>query len=482
MNDHVEDDEDIDGSVRPTFAPRVLVHFVHGTWPHGPFSRVLSALGRRRPHPWFEAGSEFWFDLASKVHCRVEFQPFYWSGANSLRARLSAAQRLRDEMARVANVSLRDTCQLIIGHSHGGNIAVWAATEPQTSWGQRHQRAASECFGVATLGTPFLHLRQRFIERPHRSVLRLLQFYALMVLSGLALNMTTLFIGGSTPAQLVWPHPVPGSQWHWPELSNVAASLPGVLAGVLFAVLFLLASAFVRLQAIVEPVHASETGPRTALFESRPIPGLLVLRSPGDEAGALLASAQLGALLLSPVWWGLRKLLPLITRVVTNFRASLFLLILIVLAGPAFEVFLRLFLLDEPWSLAGESAISRHIVPQLLDGGWQWLRPLVVLSLPLGLAGLLMISLLGVLLLIGGIVLMPFGWELIASGLLLEATAEATPPGGTYAVETLHHDLRSEGLRHSMQHLDVTRDRLATWIDERYAEWRAAKAPRPATS
>ena len=190
MNDAI-DDEEIDdgldamalregyaGVVRPTFAPRVLVHLVHGTWPYGLLGRFIPALRHRRPPPWFEAGSEFWLDLAQKVHCKVELKPFHWSGANSLGARLSAAQRLRDDIAHVSNVSLRETCQLIIAHSHGGNIAAWAATEPRTSWGQTHRTKGSECFGVATLGTPFLHLRHRVSDPQHRYALDLLQTVA----------------------------------------------------------------------------------------------------------------------------------------------------------------------------------------------------------------------------------------------------------------------------------------------------------------
>jgi hypothetical protein len=492
VKDRVEDDEDIDdeldaqalregyaGVVRPTFAPRVLVHLVHGTWPYGLIGRYIPALRRRRPPPWFEAGSEFWRDLALKVHCKVELEPFRWSGANSLSARLSAAQRLRDKIANVANVSLRDTCQLIIAHSHGGNVAVWAATEPRTSWGQTDRKTTSECFGVATLGTPFLHLRHRISEPRHRYTLDLLQTVSFFFLLWIATNVATGLTVGLTSETLVWPPPIPEFTWNWQRFLNSAKWLQGFTLAFFFWLGASVVSAVLQLRAIAEPVHSYETGPRTALFESRPILGLLVLRAPGDEAGAILGTTQVADLLLSPVWRGMRALLALMTRVAANRWTSLVLLSPIVLAGPAVQVVMRALLLGESWSLAPESAISQNITPQMLDAGWQWLRPLVVASVPAGLASLALITVLGSLLFVGGVVLMPFGWELIASGLVLEATAEATPPGGTYAVETLHRDLRSDGLRHSMHDLEVTRERLARWIDERYAEWLATRAVAP---
>jgi hypothetical protein len=106
-----------------------------------------------------------------------------------------------------------------------------------------------------------------------------------------------------------------------------------------------------------------------------------------------------------------------------------------------------------------------------LDGAWQWLRPVVIAAVPFGLAGLALLAVLGALLMLSGVVLMPFGWELVSSGILLEVTAEATPAGGAYTVETLHSDAQSAGMRHSMHELEVTRERLAAWIDARYAAW-----------
>lgn len=474
--------------IRPDWAPPVVVHLVHGTWPSGFFGQSLQFLrrfvpGRRRYRKWlwFEAGSEFWMDLATRVTCRCEFMPFVWSGANSLQARLAAAQRLRDEIAHVRNLSYVEPCQLLVAHSHGGNIAIWAATERFTSWGQEHHRSPSDCYGVATMGTPFLHLRHRIPEPRHRRVFGFLQWMALMILFWVTFRVSIALTTESVAAQLVWPSEPPNLRWTWPGLTDVTDWLPAVLLGMVFALILMSIDAVIRLRDLGEPVHKGERGTRTALFERRAIPGLLVLRAPGDEAGVVLATTQVADLLLAPIWRLMRGILPLLTRVFTDPRAALVLAVPLFLSGPSVTAILRYFTLDEPWSVAVDLAIGRHIVPHVLDAAWQWLRPVVVAAIPFSIATLLLIVLPGSLLLFGGLVLMPFGWEFIANGLLLEVTAEATPPGGTYAVETLQEP-RSVGLRHSMHELEVTRERLAAWIDARYAAWLAENEAREAPS
>jgi hypothetical protein len=433
----------------------------------------------RWPPPyWFEIGSEFWMDLATRLRSRnvdAEFRIFRWSGANSLSARLKAAQQLRDEIASIENTSLRTPCQLIVAHSHGGNIAVWAATEPRTSWGQTHRASPSDCFGVATMGTPFLHVRHRVTDWGQRSSLALLHIVTVAIIVWLAIQIVRALTTGFIASELVWPPTPPGNTVGWPEFKVAARSLPGLIIVCLLLGMFAAWNAMQRLRSISEPIHKYEIGTRKALFEARPVPGLLVLRAPGDEASVVLATTQVADLVLAPVWRGMRRILGIIATVLRGRRATWLTLLGALLVAPSATVLLRYFALGEPWSIATDSAIGRGLVPQVLDVGWVWIRPVLVAGVPLGVAMIAVFLVLGVALLLGGLALMPFGWEFFANGLLLEVTAEATPRGGTYAVETLQVEGPSRGLRHSLHDMEITRERLAAWIEARYAEWRAAQ-------
>jgi hypothetical protein len=92
-------------------APVVVI--VHGTW--APRS------------DWTQDGSA----LLAQVRARLKgcgLARFQWSGLNGLRPRLKAADRLASEI----NEKLNGVPVVAIGHSHGGNIIAWAATQVNT--------------------------------------------------------------------------------------------------------------------------------------------------------------------------------------------------------------------------------------------------------------------------------------------------------------------------------------------------------------
>jgi len=116
---------------------RVVVSLVHGTW--------------ARNANWVKPGSSFRAALAAelqRVNVNVAFRVLKWSGGNSMRARRAAAQSLA--------LMVRNECdgapEFIIGHSHGGTVAMRACNDAETT------RRIS---GVACLSTPVYHLRQR---------------------------------------------------------------------------------------------------------------------------------------------------------------------------------------------------------------------------------------------------------------------------------------------------------------------------------
>jgi hypothetical protein len=81
----------------------------------------------------------------------VVFEPFRWSGGNSPRSRLSAAAELQRHLRRVAS-NHRGAQHLLVAHSHGGNVALYALRDPET---------AREVRGLACFSTPFVHARPR---------------------------------------------------------------------------------------------------------------------------------------------------------------------------------------------------------------------------------------------------------------------------------------------------------------------------------
>jgi hypothetical protein len=124
----------------------VDVILVHGTWGRG----KLVATDK----PWW--GAPFWFDKNSEFRKRLEasleerkvkprIECVNWSGANSVFARAKAA----DELGRILAAAPRDVPQIVIAHSHAGNIALRALKDVDTSRIRVY---------VATLATPFLRI------------------------------------------------------------------------------------------------------------------------------------------------------------------------------------------------------------------------------------------------------------------------------------------------------------------------------------
>jgi len=117
--------------------PRLVVTLVHGTW------------GRKAE--WTRHSSPLCRSLLSQAPGQVYLAPFPWSGRNTSRARIAAAERLRYHI-----ISLIErypaAAHFVVAHSHGGNIALYSAQD---------ERVRAGLAGIACLSTPFLHVRRR---------------------------------------------------------------------------------------------------------------------------------------------------------------------------------------------------------------------------------------------------------------------------------------------------------------------------------
>jgi len=138
---------------------RLNVWLVHGTWARGIFAAAPTAeSGAKRPI-WSDPNSAFHNALAEKLqeegfHARII--PFLWSGANTVRLRDGVAR----DLARSIETSTEDgTLNVVIGHSHGGTIALTAAAEYLTT---------PIDILVATLATPFIDMFPKIDKRSDR--------------------------------------------------------------------------------------------------------------------------------------------------------------------------------------------------------------------------------------------------------------------------------------------------------------------------
>lgn len=166
---------------------QLLITLVHGTWGRGFFLRR-----QRQGHPplWFEEGSPFLARLSAELgDIPHKTNPLLWSGANSIFERDKTAQVLAGHLS-AEHTEYPQATQLIVAHSHGGNIALRALHHLQ-------ERDAPELDGderakpfVVTLATPFIEIhRANFGRRP--LLIRLSLMFAMGFLS-VALSMALL--------------------------------------------------------------------------------------------------------------------------------------------------------------------------------------------------------------------------------------------------------------------------------------------------
>jgi len=100
-----------------------LITLVHGTWGRGFF---LKPRRRNRRPLWFEEGSPFLVRPDSKLgDIPHDVTPLLWSGANSIFVRDKAAHVLAEHLS-AEHAEQPQATQLVIAHSHGGNIALRA--------------------------------------------------------------------------------------------------------------------------------------------------------------------------------------------------------------------------------------------------------------------------------------------------------------------------------------------------------------------
>ncbi len=137
-------------------APGAVVTLIHGT-----FARKAS---------WTLPGSRLCTALERHFAGKVQLTRFEWSGRNSFGARERAVGKLTEQLA-AARERWPGVPHYLVGHSHGGSVALGGA-----------MGSARSCVdGVVCLATPVITTRRRRFSRVARTVIGLGFFVTLVI-------------------------------------------------------------------------------------------------------------------------------------------------------------------------------------------------------------------------------------------------------------------------------------------------------------
>lgn len=150
----------------------VVVTMIHGTFANGAeWTNDAKSFARAR--------------IQTQIESEVIFRAFNWTGSNSHTARIRAGQELAEDQAEVAQ-QYAGSPRFLLAHSHGGNVAYYAL---------RSMPDNVRPTGIVTMGTPYIHCRQRDIATTRRLGPWILAFIAVSLLMPLAGILLYLLLG-----------------------------------------------------------------------------------------------------------------------------------------------------------------------------------------------------------------------------------------------------------------------------------------------
>jgi hypothetical protein len=188
----------------------LLITLVHGTWPRGLFPKIVRVkhwvrglMRRKGPAPfWFEEGSRFLDRLSTELgDIPHKIRPLLWSGANSIFVRDKTAQVLAEQLANQHAENPQAT-QVVIAHSHGGNIALRALHHlKQRDTAPSCEEGANPL--LVTLATPFIEVQQAD-SGPRPMWVRVTLFVAILFFQPIAM-IGVLYLIGDDLFDRFWP-------------------------------------------------------------------------------------------------------------------------------------------------------------------------------------------------------------------------------------------------------------------------------------
>jgi hypothetical protein len=403
--------------------PRHVITLIHGT-----FAKNAA---------WITEKSALAVALQEKLDGGVKIFPFNWSGRNSHSARSNATDELQKEL-RGRLTEYRSANHFLIGHSHGGNVALSAMSDPEI---------ASGITGIVTMATPFIVARDRDIG-PEQS-------------GYLAAALLVLLIG----AEYFF------LRWLWSATQSFGACVVAlILMGPLIGSAILAVAR--RWYGFASKLRLKLELPKIARER------LLVIRSPADEASTALLFGQFLWQLSVRIFILFTRLFARVQTVATaaaRWRVTMGLLgALTTIGAIAFVVWssLKRDGSSEALSAAPSVAVALTVFFALA------ILALAFFFLSAGKpAGVVIVPRLLVAALIWPLVLwlalllwLPFGWQIAVGNILLDVTTETTPLGEW----TVHHldapsakelGHNAPGLTHSLVYQNPRAfDLIANWI------------------
>jgi pimeloyl-ACP methyl ester carboxylesterase len=407
--------------INDTGTPEVVVTLVHGTWAQNA--------------AWTQSDSELCRHLKQKFGDNILFHSHRWSGGNSFRARRAASRALAPQLEEML-VRFPDARHFVVGHSHGGNVAL-AALTPEI--GRRLD-------GLICLATPVLVSRPRLFDPLTRKLFPWMSAAPVLVMAVLA------------------------------ELRLVSDSL--LPAGPLLGILIL--SGYLLRKPILNRFETATSDPDFSALSSHKA---VFIRAVGDEASSAIGTLHLVSWLVATA---LRIPIGIVGEArgqLDTFRAHLLkrkgLLALGVFGLPLAGFVAAIIVAgigqsisspqDNPLDPAALAvalvpiAISVMLISILVRGTWLmslyiyvWLSVLLLpMTLVIALAGF------------------AIGPEMAIAALVREVTVEATPPGAWRVELVAKQTLAADGdpaarLQHSTVYTSPEAlHEIAEWMEER---------------
>jgi pimeloyl-ACP methyl ester carboxylesterase len=158
---------------------RFVVVLVHGTF--------------AAKAPWTRPGSKFREVLEHRLR-DIHIESFDWTGANSENARRLAGQELRQKLVELHR-AYPQALVYVVGHSHGGNVALYATNENPSETGVA---------GVVAIATPFLRARIRRVPKSAATLFNLVLNALFWALVSWLLPQTVLRAAQELLGMVVW--------------------------------------------------------------------------------------------------------------------------------------------------------------------------------------------------------------------------------------------------------------------------------------
>jgi hypothetical protein len=279
----------------------------------GAFSKRLKFWGPKPPI-WSEPESSFFEELKRSLEedgYDPSIAPFLWPGANSVIERDLCAQFLAKKLDEQAEAE-PEARQIVIGHSHGGNIILSAARHYRIILSAaRHYRRTSTPIYLITMATPFLDLMLvagKFDKETHtypKEYIKQFNFISAMKnLKAWLLSVLIPFLLAAVLARLGYND----------TLQRGSFFLGWFMTYLILYAFFLLPG--VKYDKVLEHLPMFDTPPGPGASSIK----LLVLRGIDDEASLALAAGSINRLLAA----SFVRLLSFLIALIATFWAAFF--------------------------------------------------------------------------------------------------------------------------------------------------------------